>query len=70
MEENYKSLELSIKANCMRIIEILDKESLIEVRDSPYYCQNTTRVELKQRMAQLRKDTNRAHKIIYREEEY
>lgn len=66
---NNKSLEMSIKANCMRILEILeerDLEKLKNERKSQWdYNRIPECVELDQRMHQLRKDTLKAHSILY-----
>lgn len=66
MGDKYTSLELSIKANCMRVLEILDEYSLEDLRDQNYYGHQTPSIEIKQRMTQLRKDTLKADKIINR----
>lgn len=64
-----ESLEMSIKANCMRILEILDVYSLEELRTKRTSEWSFNRisecVELKQRMAMLRKETMQAEKILY-----
>lgn len=63
------SLELSLKANCMRILEILEERNLEQLkteRNSQWdYNRIAECVELKNRMHQLRKDTLKAEKILY-----
>lgn len=67
----HESLELSIKANCMRILEILEDKDLEDLAVQPKWSNKMQNaVELKQRMAQLRKDTLKAEKIIYPKREY
>ena len=70
----HESLEMSIKANCMRILEILelrDLEQLKTERKSDWdYNRIDDCVELNKRMAQLRKDTLKAQKILYPKPEY
>lgn len=62
-------LEMSIKTNCMRILEILDLNNLEELRTKRTSEWSFNRIpdctELKHRMAQLRKDTLKAEKILY-----
>lgn len=60
-----EALEMSLKANCMRILEILDVYSLSELKGDYMVTHKPEAIELKQRMAQLRKDTIKAEKIIY-----
>lgn len=60
-----EALEMSLKANCMRILEILDVYSLSELKKTTWFTHKPEAIELKQRMAQLRKDTIKAEKIIY-----
>lgn len=70
----HESLELSIKANCMRILEILELrglEQLKQERKSDWdYNRIPDCVELNQRMKQLRRDTLKAEKILYPKTKY
>lgn len=62
----HKALEMSIKANCMRILEILDLRDLEQLKQlDNNYNRLEDCVELNKRMAQLRKDTLKAQKILY-----
>lgn len=65
MSNKHESLELSIKANCMRILEILENQNLDDLGVYSYGQHHRDTVELKDRMTQLRKDTLKAEKILY-----
>lgn len=63
------SLELSLKVNCMRILEILEEKNLeqikTETKDKWGFSRTEECIELRDRMHQLRKDTLKVEKILY-----
>lgn len=61
-----KNLELSIKANCMRILEILNFQTIEELEEIKYCVRKPYAIEVVQRGKQLRKDLIKLEKLIYK----
>ena len=61
-----QSLELSIKANCMRILEILNFQSIEELKHPKFCDRKPEAIEIVQRGKQLRKDLIKLEKLIYK----
>lgn len=57
-----KILEMSVKANCLRIVELLEMYCMEDLSLSSGYDHAKQRAELIQRMAILRKDSIRLEK--------
>lgn len=61
-----QSLELLIKANCMRILEILNFQSIEELNQPKFCVRKPEAIEIVQRGKQLRKDLIKLEKLIYK----
>lgn len=61
-----ESLQLSIRANCIRINEILEMKTIDELQERHYWAHNPKAIEIVQRGKQLRKDLIKLEKLIYK----
>ena len=59
-----KILEMNVRSNCMRIVEILEMYCIEDLSISSGYDHAKQRAELTQRMALLRKDSIRLSKYL------
>lgn len=63
-----KILEMSFRANCMRILEILEIYCIEDISIASGYDHAKPRAELNQRLALLRKESLKVEKYIKGEE--